>query len=690
MKKLQPYLTNTLDSPEVSKLKNSLREYSKIVTDTSIFNHNNNTEDIENLIFNVLEDLYITEPKEVLDFTNYQPSKSLIENIFKQYGIDDKILNKYPEILKPKTAYLFEQLFESKGSNKTFELFNQIIQEFYHNLNFYNVQIEQREIISKYSTPVPSLVLYTKPNGELLDQYTTETIDNNIGFKIYTSLDSKYHKVTYHIKFFDPLLNDLSFKLNFTNKYKIPRDSTEFKITESKYDIYALGERSAEQLVYKLNPVLINDPLRIIETISPSELRTNKFVMQKIDFFNQDKKNASPPNVSPIKTNILFIQFNNSDTTDTMEYLPDLIRIFAMTKTQNEKFTFKINNLKIKVSLSELINILNFIKMCELNKKTNYVFKTEESIFYKYIYPLNELENIYKLLLFYKDMKHDYETFNNFKKQYFKLINNSSQFTSDQYITFDQFKKYLTGNIPTVFSDFWIMVESLYKDGEVIYNGYDQNKLFKEKLHIMHDTLNPTDPTDLIRLIELQDTKIDGLNDTVYDIIKSQFIDKYPRVIQAIESITSEEVFLELYTTSYKILLSEVTKMDNFITYFVNDIFKLYLSGSSFKNHFFNPVFDMFQKYFFKAELSYQNSDNILYTINDKMQQVVCGSKNSIAVTSSGKYSEINLLDDQNIRNEITKKETLHLSDNWSVQIINNSGVVNTSSESDAAYGTPV
>ncbi|RLA81868.1 MAG: hypothetical protein DRG78_08455, partial [Epsilonproteobacteria bacterium] len=334
---VQVSVSNTHDSPDAAVLKESLREYSDLISDTSIFNQNNNKNDISDLLYRFLEDLYITEPEEVINFVNQKPSKKLVENLFSQFGISDKISSVYPDMLKTKTAYLLNQLFENKGSNVEFDLFNNIISEFYHNLNFYNVRVEQRVISTRYSSPTIVSKYMLDNDGDIDMKYELE--ENNAGFlkdpeiefQVFPKIEERHHKIHYLIKFFEPLEQTIKIKLDFTSQYTIPKGTEQFTITELKYDIYSVfqsaedeaensgrGERDEQQLVYTLEPVLINDPLSVIDKIDSSDLRTNKYLMQRYDFFNTDNRNTSPVDIFPIITNVLFIQFTTSDSMDTM------------------------------------------------------------------------------------------------------------------------------------------------------------------------------------------------------------------------------------------------------------------------------------------------------------------------------------------------------------------------------------
>jgi hypothetical protein len=790
-------VSNTLDAPDIKFLKNSLMEYSEIITDTPIFNTNNNQDDIKGLLYEFLVDLYVTEPQEVINFVNQQPSKKFINNLFKQFGISNKISNNYPDLLKTKTAYMLQQLFETKGSNNTYDIFNDIISEFYHDLNFYNVRVEQRKITSKYEQPTVVNKYYLNNDHSIPDEYMEQNInvsthkDIDINFKVYPTIHKYLNKVTYVVKFYPeerPLDEDtwtlpraVNFKLDHSDNIIIERGQTEITFTQKHYDLYndaleltdaqyfqystptlfkmyyvdslfdILGNygtvdinsfiddtltytitpnivraenrveyliefyndldplwtlpdnvklqfdfidefvidagttsltvhfnansnnRSPEQLVYVLEPVLINDPLSIQTEIYGDNLRTSKYLMKRQDYFDADVYNQESKNVFPIITNILYIQFGTSDTVDNMEYLPDLVRMFAMTKTQDDIFTFKIGSLVVKMPMSEYVDMLTFIRLKELEVKSALLgqpwkygdYEIQERQFTYLLYPKDQLIEIYNLILYYKDMRHEHGAFQEFKRRLNALLGQSNQLKTTKIFNIEQFHEHLAGNVPETFEGFFVRLEEFYRT-DLLYDDTHTsadriaNQLLLEKVTFIYETYTPTTTKELFNLIAMDDEEYTGLNSSVYDILKNNFVDKYPRVVQAIEAMSSPSEFIDLYLNNYKRMLVETVKEDNFVTYFVNDLFKRYLLSSTFKEEFFDPVMDMFQQYFFKAELSYQNADSLLQVIRDKMQRVTCGTSAAYQVRVDNTFSEHSTLDDMGIHQTLFETNALN------------------------------
>ncbi|RLA81931.1 MAG: hypothetical protein DRG78_08375, partial [Epsilonproteobacteria bacterium] len=351
-------------------------------------------------------------------------------------------------------------------------------------------------------------------------------------------------------------------------------------------------------------------------------------------------------------------------------------------------FSFRIGNNVIKLPMIEYMNLLTYIKLKELELSTGTTWSTEvTNTFTNMIFPIDRLTEIYELLLFYKDMRHDYDIFKEFKTKLNKIMNEKNQLKTTRIFNIEQFNEYLAGNIPNTFLKFFEMMEEFYPDNVNIIDNFDQNKIMKEEVRKINNLYQPKNPRELFNIIALQDTEYTKLNNGLHDMLKNHFIDKYPRVVQAIDAITDRVVILELYLYNYKRMLVETVKMDTFITYFVNDLFKMYLTGSAFKDNFFDPVMQMFQQYFFKAELSYQNSDTLITRIKDKMQQVVLGSTHTCEVDLTNIYSELTIRDTYNMLGYYETEDDIQIEDNWNIQIINSdTGIHNFSSNIDSEY----
>jgi len=674
--------TNIQDSVDEKILKERLKEFSELIVSSPIFSDNNNAGELSSVLYNFMKDLYIDEPIEVINFMNQKPSKKLVENIFLQFGISPKISRTFPDLVKSKIAYQLAQLFEAKGSIKVFDIFNEILEEFYKNLNFYNIQVHQRKIHSKYEDVSTRFIYYTDLTGNPDGDATSVTKDNSIEHKIFHSVHIKKNMIRYKIKFFEPLKQDIEITLSYTDTYKVLRGATEFIIEEFKYDIYEFDERDENELYYKLSPVLIRDKTVQLDEINIHDIRTSKYIMNENDYFSEDYRNENLKNVFPINTNILHIQFDTSDTMDTMEYLPNLIRIYAMTKLQNKLFTFSINDLTFKVPMYELLNILSYIRLKEVHVNNPlHSYNKEESVpYHNLIYNIDKLDEIYQLITFYKDMKHDYNQIKEFKSRYHSLINDDNQLSNSNINNIDEFANYLSGNIPDTFEELWLRLDEFYPDGQNILSGNDQHLIMKREVYKLYDIYKPKTTRELFSIIAMQDTEYKGLLINIHDMLKLKFIDKYPRMVQAIENITESTDFVELYLLNYKYTLVEVVKMDNMITYFVNDIYKRFLLGAAFKEKFFDPIINLFQHYFFPADLSYQNSDTRVIKINNKLQSIPLGDVREL-FTIKESTSLLFFYDNNSIIAQSKNNDHITYEDNFHIEITNNDEVIYSKSD---------
>jgi hypothetical protein len=242
-------------------------------------------------------------------------------------------------------------------------------------------------------------------------------------------------------------------------------------------------------------------------------------------------------------------------------------------------------------------------------------------------------------------MKHDHQQFTKFKLDYSKLYGSLEQRRTTEIFNISQFREYLYGNMPETFPDFFDRLQEFYPLGVDIIAGKDQNKLLIEHVTYLFDTYKPVTIPDLFNIIITQDKEYLGLNNSLYDMLKTSFSDRFPRIVQKIDALSEPQQFVEVLLENYKRMLVQVVKRDNLCTYFVNDTFQRFLLASTFKQYFFNPIIDLFNQYFFKAEQSYQNSDAVVSIVKDKMNMITCGVDANYQVACEGYFSEISTID---------------------------------------------
>ena len=757
-------ITNISRNSKIEQIRTRIREYSDLIANTPIFNLNDNKQDISNMIYDVLYKLYIEEPEELLNFMNQFPSKKLVTHMFSQFGISDNINKELPNSLKTKIVYYLNTLFNIKGSNEVFSIFDELLKEFYKGLNYYNIRIEQRKFTSRYDTSITERVFYLDHTYKILEEYNLveqdaqNLIDERIEYKTFVTIDSVNNLIKYHVKFFDPLHYTIKFKLTTTKEYTIEKDTEEFHIEErafnssTKYDnpnvlsimyaesgvphsmyidlgidrfenykdpnikykilsdvnvkdssvtylfefqyvipndiiihldilepitipkdvisysfrvpvenVYSRQERSINDVRYMLDPIMINDPEKIIYELNSSDLNNNKYLMTKLDYLDKDIKNKNLKNVFPIITNVVYIQFTDNEVIEAMEFLPDLVRIFAMTTLQHFSFTFHVNGVSQKMGIRDMTYVMSYLKFKELSiKNPGYVWINPRHTYTEFTYPLETLNEITELIKLYKDMTHDHFQFLEFKKRYQKLIGDQYQLLKSIFFNVNDLRSYLYGTVPETIDQFFESLNEMFPDGERIIAGQDQNKIIKEYLNNIYITYQFKSVDEYLNFLSNDDTVYIGLNNTLYDELKQVFIGKFPRLINAIDAINDQEEIVMIFLENYKRMLSQVSKMDNLITYFINDLFNNYMLGSTFREEFFDPMLALFEQYFFKAEQSIQNIETYNVSVKDKMQMVTCGSIH-YSETTFEPYSEISYYEEHmsRVTNEISNRHSL-------------------------------
>ncbi len=103
-----------------------------------------NTKDELNKISSVfMNDLYLDQPKEVLNYFKYQLNDRMVTTIFKNYGIDEIYYKDLNPLITKNLVYYLEYLFQTKGSLETFNVFDELFSAFYNNIDFYNITVSK-------------------------------------------------------------------------------------------------------------------------------------------------------------------------------------------------------------------------------------------------------------------------------------------------------------------------------------------------------------------------------------------------------------------------------------------------------------------------------------------------------------------------------------------------------------------
>lgn len=837
--------SNINESLLANDIRVAIDEFCDIIVGSSIFNTNVNQKGIKSMLVAFFEDLYITEPADVLNYIGQKPSGKLINTIFQKYGIDDKYTKEYPALLKTKTAYMLNNLTATKGSIETFKYFNDILSEFYKDINFYKVVVDVKNIGNRYDTsrilykyyatdnvlnskylnedgktyPVPSsindddielkyYVSYNKVTNKIeysikvvpidepsyynfiekrmfteqeraiaKDEYEKKIYSSNIYLKFDTmdeseppiiiprgqstyvykklafdtsaiveynnveliscfydnpsyydltsknqllgQLDHKIEcqitpfitpardnikaKVRYVIDFGKAHPYDIIFALNKTSsrapngtwvynyltlkegQTKFDTGDIELTAEELKYEANDHQKtRTYNDLVFRLEPILINDPKNIQTEVNSSILLSRKYLMSKIDFFDQDVDNLYKRNVFPIVTNVIHMQLGSSVTIDNTKMHPDLIRMYGMTYLNDNKvMKFMINNEIYKLDIQDYVDVLSYLKMKQLKITTGSDFVNANPLdyYYQYKLPIDKLKDIYDLHLYYMGMPLQKSYVQEFNSMFNELLFTKNQQVVPTILKMDDFIKHFKGTAPTSLKQLYTDIDASFPIGVIFAEGRDQNLQLINTINKIKTQYSIADENvdeffKILSTISIEDSLT---TNSIYDSIKSKFSIKYPRLVANIESVKTVDEIIELYLYNYKVALEYVSKMDNLVEYFINDLYQLYIQSTAFKKRFFTPVLNLFEQYFFKAEQIYRSEQGLSELIKDKTNSLLTDDDFAIQVHREKVYSIVFKREKFEImveHKQIDNKIKTELNDKFDIEVIDNTNTV--------------
>ena len=769
--------SNINDTVQVGSIKTAISEYCDLIVNTPIFNANVNKDGIKQLLILFFEDLYANEPEDVLNYIGQKPSNKLVNTIFKKFGIDEKFIKNYPDLLKTKTAYLLNNLVATKGTVTTFKYFNDILSEFYKDINFYKVIVDVKEKGNRYDLSTVLYKYYTI-KGDLVSKYADPVtgklpsantiLDEDIELKYFINYNKATNTVEYDIRLFDPqpydvylkfdtmdpqeepivilrgqtnkIYNKLAFDTSAIKEYNKPKIISIFYNNYSYYDLtssvylegqkdsqityniltymttisgenkvryvvdfgkahpydikfaidklssrksdgtwnynyitlvegetkYDTGDidlspdeleyeandkqqaRSYDDLIFRLEPILINDPNNIQTEVNSSIMLSRKFLMNKVDFFDQDVDNLFKRNVFPIYTNVIHMQLGSSTIIDNTKMHPDLIRMYGMTYLHNNQvLKFIIGGNTYKLDIQEYVDVLSYLKFKQLQLTTGkrYVNDKPVEYYYQYKLPKEKLQEIYDLHLFYNGMPQKYSYFKEFKERFNNLLFTKNQQVKPYITKIDDFITYLKGSAPEILSELYSKIEEDFPYRVNFSEGRDQNLYFRKQVDRLRYEYNVQSVEEFFELLPTISIEDSLTTISVYDMIKAKYTMKYPRLVASVEAIKNVDEIIEIYLFNYKVAIDYTSKMDNIVEYFMNDLYQTYIQSTAFKQRFFNPVVDLFEQYFFKAEQIYKTEDSVSEIVRDKTNVIVADDNNTIQVSKDRVYSICHKLD---------------------------------------------
>jgi len=400
------------DVPYIVKKKQQLEEYVDILMSTSIFNENNNIPDIKELLLNVLQDLYINEPEDVINYLSKRPSAKLMDIIFSNYGIDEYTNSNYPSVLKNKTCNYLSQLFEYKGSNVIYSLLNDIVRDFYQEINFYNVRVHNKEHRSFYEDATCNTIYYLDSNNENINP--SVTYDESIEFKLFIKINANENEIIYRVKFFEPLIQDVLMRIDYYDEDIICHQGQE-DITIKFYANSVSDNYKNPQVEYLY---YINDDLTMLDTYNEEakEIGERHFIdssiVPKITFTVDDKKSQV----------IYLVEFINPPTHKCLMKISNVEQVVIETGEINKRFVINVDNIYnlnsdvndltyvlYPILINDPSNILTEIEPTELSNN-KYLMTSQDYLNFDYSSPKNVFPIETNILLIQFNTTHSMDT----------------------------------------------------------------------------------------------------------------------------------------------------------------------------------------------------------------------------------------------------------------------------------------
>lgn len=679
---LNEFLDAMLNIPafENKDFKNNIKNIFKILFDEL---YNKNPEDLINFLSN--GSLHSLTDYENTNLNKYTEKTNLDEYYLNywlmKYGIKLEDAMTLNNNTKSRMINIINELIRTKGTTNTLILLSKLLEDFIGSCNIYNIVV-------------------TKSNNTVKDE-TQKIImeDKNL---------RKYFLNYYNERMYldEGILSDL---------YFIDKNGYYYKILEK--DEYQKPSKlilndEIIKLDYQLDDVYISDSFNKLTSLSLGNINHPKFIMQLKQFLDEasalniknnittNSDNISSVvnkyNVFPIKTNLIYMQYTNNFKND--EYT-DLLFKKASLSLGTKKFNIKLFNDSLdsyvyQLSLVELINILNYIKLREVyfkylnndNNSTDHLqdflnitlpifmnnidgFLFDESIFQDQEHVFMLMDQLDLLDIQYKNLQRGEST----KDDLYNFINDFYDFNlsirNDIYLRSEIFT--VENNINFTLLNNINNITKLMKG----ISSSDINNLddFTDYIIAKNNENDPvfSDPNFINSVIDI----IETFNIKTYDnfLLKLEelFQDEYVRLMDSFGSNKLSRLITKINTigTDKKDLSQKKSITDNYINQFIqvyreiqiqvynqlnsvdpvykeqkflfDTIFMNFIMGNEYSKIYLHPILNLFRKYFLNAELLIkENSFNGLI-VKDKTQDIYVSDKHKINFTAGYDYKHL-------------------------------------------------
>jgi len=133
---------------------------------------------------------------------------------------------------------------------------------------------------------------------------------------------------------------------------------------------------------------------------------------------------------------------------------------------------------------------------------------------------------------------------------------------------------------------------------------------------------------------------------TNYRELKDYLLKECPEIVEIILSLESAKTedndpYQDFYLALYNAIVANININDKYLTMFLNAIFLNLLTGESFLDYFFMPLYNIFKKYLFPIELDFLNRISNSIFIKSKFDAFATSNETRTMLYSSGYMSKL-------------------------------------------------
>jgi len=156
-----------------------------------------------------------------------------------------------------------------------------------------------------------------------------------------------------------------------------------------------------------------------------------------------------------------------------------------------------------------------------------------------------------------------------------------------------------------------------------------------------------------------------------YNELETFINDNYPEIIEIKNFfLTNDDAFIQFYIEMYLVVIANINIEDKYTNLYINSLFLSHITGESFLEHFFLPVYKVFQKYFFPIEMDFLAKIMQTFIVKDKFEGISYDQKIAMSFDTkamSKRYLKPDLI---NLYLTVFKKNTRYSNDDIFTQVV--------------------